>query len=77
MALLISRFQDCLDMEDVRHYDLSSVRENVSRVMDRNKGVSPNRTGVCDWGVKAKLGRGEGGCAQGPWAGPGAREGAL
>ena len=49
MALLVSRFQDYLDMEDVRHYGWSSVRENVSRVMDRNKGVSPNRTGVCEW----------------------------
>uniref|UniRef100_A0A8C7URF6 CCAAT-binding factor domain-containing protein n=1 Tax=Oncorhynchus mykiss TaxID=8022 RepID=A0A8C7URF6_ONCMY len=39
MALLVSRFQDYLDMEDVRHYVLSSVRENVSRVMDRNKGA--------------------------------------
>uniref|UniRef100_A0A8K9XRY4 CCAAT-binding factor domain-containing protein n=1 Tax=Oncorhynchus mykiss TaxID=8022 RepID=A0A8K9XRY4_ONCMY len=29
MALLVSRFQDYLDMEDVRHYVLSSVRENA------------------------------------------------
>uniref|UniRef100_A0A8C7RSX4 CCAAT-binding factor domain-containing protein n=1 Tax=Oncorhynchus mykiss TaxID=8022 RepID=A0A8C7RSX4_ONCMY len=47
MALLISRFQEYLDMEDVRYYVMSSVRENVGRVMDKTKGVSPARTNVC------------------------------
>lgn len=38
-ALLISRFQEFLEMEDVRYYVMSSVRENVGKVMDKNKGV--------------------------------------
>uniref|UniRef100_A0A8C8MN60 CCAAT-binding factor domain-containing protein n=1 Tax=Oncorhynchus tshawytscha TaxID=74940 RepID=A0A8C8MN60_ONCTS len=45
MALLISRFQKYMDMEDVRYYVMSSVRDNVGRVMDKTKGVSPARTG--------------------------------
>lgn len=49
MAVLISRFQEYLDMEDVRYYVMSSVRENVGRVMDKTKGVSPTRTCVCVW----------------------------
>uniref|UniRef100_A0A3P8Y1H0 CCAAT-binding factor domain-containing protein n=1 Tax=Esox lucius TaxID=8010 RepID=A0A3P8Y1H0_ESOLU len=39
MALLISRFQEYLEMEDVRYYVMSAIRENVARVMDKNKGV--------------------------------------
>uniref|UniRef100_A0A8C8JXX4 CCAAT-binding factor domain-containing protein n=1 Tax=Oncorhynchus tshawytscha TaxID=74940 RepID=A0A8C8JXX4_ONCTS len=39
MALLISRFQKYMDMEDVRYYVMSSVRDNVGRVMDKTKGV--------------------------------------
>lgn len=39
MALLISRFQEFLEMEDVRYYVMSSVRENVVKVMEKNKGV--------------------------------------
>ena len=38
-SLLISRFQEFLEMEDVRYYVMSSVRENVGKVMDKNKGV--------------------------------------
>lgn len=38
-SLLISRFQEFLEMEDVRYYVMSSVRENVCKVMDKNKGV--------------------------------------
>ncbi|XP_075999468.1 nucleolar complex protein 4 homolog [Genypterus blacodes] len=41
-SLLISRFQEFLEMEDVRYYVMSSVRENVCKVMDRSRGeVSP------------------------------------
>uniref|UniRef100_A0A674C6X2 Nucleolar complex associated 4 homolog n=1 Tax=Salmo trutta TaxID=8032 RepID=A0A674C6X2_SALTR len=39
MAVLISRFQEYLDMVDVRYYVMSSVRENVGRVMDKTKGA--------------------------------------
>ncbi|CAB1318624.1 unnamed protein product [Coregonus sp. 'balchen'] len=39
MAVLISRFQEYLEMEDVRYYVMSSVRENVGRVMDKSKGA--------------------------------------
>ncbi|XP_024237990.1 nucleolar complex protein 4 homolog [Oncorhynchus tshawytscha] len=39
MALLISRFQKYMDMEDVRYYVMSSVRDNVGRVMDKTKGA--------------------------------------
>ncbi|XP_030290595.1 nucleolar complex protein 4 homolog [Sparus aurata] len=38
-SLLISRFQEFLEMEDVRYYVMSSVRENVGKVMDKNKGA--------------------------------------
>ncbi|XP_043076760.1 nucleolar complex protein 4 homolog [Puntigrus tetrazona] len=37
MSLLISRFQEFLEKDDVRFYVMSSVRVNISRVMDRNK----------------------------------------
>ncbi|XP_046870824.1 nucleolar complex protein 4 homolog [Hypomesus transpacificus] len=39
MALLISRFQEFLEMEDVCYYVMSSVRENVVKVMEKNKGA--------------------------------------
>ncbi|XP_073727463.1 nucleolar complex protein 4 homolog isoform X1 [Misgurnus anguillicaudatus] len=39
MALLISRFQEFLEMDDVRYYVMSSVRDNITRVMERNKGA--------------------------------------
>lgn len=38
-SLLISRFQEFLEMEDVRYYVMSSVRENVAKVMERSRGV--------------------------------------
>ncbi|XP_068430444.1 nucleolar complex protein 4 homolog [Clinocottus analis] len=38
-SLLISRFQEFLEMEDVRYYVMSSIRENVGKVMDKNKGA--------------------------------------
>ncbi|XP_058615140.1 nucleolar complex protein 4 homolog [Onychostoma macrolepis] len=37
MSLLISRFQEFLEMDDVRYYVMSSVRDNIYRVMSRNK----------------------------------------
>ncbi|XP_016141683.1 nucleolar complex protein 4 homolog [Sinocyclocheilus grahami] len=37
MSLLISRFQEFLEMDDVRYYVMSSVRDNIYRVMGRNK----------------------------------------
>ncbi|CAL8276651.1 unnamed protein product [Merluccius merluccius] len=37
-TMLISRFQDFLEMADVRFYVMSSIRENVAMVMDKNKG---------------------------------------
>ena len=37
--MLISRFQDFLEMADVRFYVMSSIRENVAMVMDKSKGV--------------------------------------
>uniref|UniRef100_A0A672SI06 tRNA pseudouridine synthase A, mitochondrial-like n=1 Tax=Sinocyclocheilus grahami TaxID=75366 RepID=A0A672SI06_SINGR len=40
MSLLISRFQEFLEMDDVRYYVMSSVRDNIYRVMGRNKKVS-------------------------------------
>lgn len=42
MALLISRFQEFLEMDDVRYYVMNSARDNIHRVMDKNK-----RVGVC------------------------------
>lgn len=38
-SLLLSRFQEFLEMDDVRYYVMSSVRENLARVMDRSRGV--------------------------------------
>nr|XP_046231590.1 nucleolar complex protein 4 homolog isoform X2 [Scatophagus argus] len=38
-SLLISRFQEFLEMEDVRYYVMSSIRDNVATVMDKNKGA--------------------------------------
>uniref|UniRef100_A0A672HRB4 CCAAT-binding factor domain-containing protein n=1 Tax=Salarias fasciatus TaxID=181472 RepID=A0A672HRB4_SALFA len=38
-SLLISRFQEFLEMDDLRYYVMSSIRENVGRVMEQNKGV--------------------------------------
>lgn len=38
-SLLISRFQEFLEMDDVRYYVMSSVRENLARVMGRSGGV--------------------------------------
>lgn len=38
-SLLISRFQEFLEMEDVRYYVMGSVRESVGKVMDKSKGV--------------------------------------
>ncbi|XP_012726608.2 nucleolar complex protein 4 homolog [Fundulus heteroclitus] len=38
-SLLISRFQEFLEMEDVRYYVMSAIRENVATVMDKNKGA--------------------------------------
>ncbi|KAI5612852.1 nucleolar complex protein 4-like [Silurus asotus] len=37
MALLISRFQEFLEMDDVRYYVMNSARDNMHRVMERNK----------------------------------------
>ncbi|KAM6902144.1 nucleolar complex protein 4 homolog [Xenentodon cancila] len=38
-SLLISRFQEYLEMEDLRYYVMSSIRENLGKVMDKNKGA--------------------------------------
>uniref|UniRef100_H3CE75 Nucleolar complex associated 4 homolog n=1 Tax=Tetraodon nigroviridis TaxID=99883 RepID=H3CE75_TETNG len=38
-SLLISRFQEFLEMDDVRYYVMSSVRENLARVMGRSRGA--------------------------------------
>ncbi|KAM9841418.1 nucleolar complex protein 4 homolog [Aulostomus maculatus] len=38
-SLLISRYQEFLEKEDVRYYVMSSIRENVGRVMDKSKGA--------------------------------------
>uniref|UniRef100_A0A668AKQ4 Nucleolar complex associated 4 homolog n=1 Tax=Myripristis murdjan TaxID=586833 RepID=A0A668AKQ4_9TELE len=38
-SLLISRFQEFLEMEDVRFYVMSAVRENLGKVMDRSRGA--------------------------------------
>uniref|UniRef100_A0A8B9HF31 CCAAT-binding factor domain-containing protein n=1 Tax=Astyanax mexicanus TaxID=7994 RepID=A0A8B9HF31_ASTMX len=37
MALLISRFQEFLEMDDVRYYVMSSIRDNIAKIMDKNK----------------------------------------
>uniref|UniRef100_A0A4W4G5S0 CCAAT-binding factor domain-containing protein n=1 Tax=Electrophorus electricus TaxID=8005 RepID=A0A4W4G5S0_ELEEL len=39
MALLISRFQEFLEMDDVRYYVMSSFRNNINKVMSRNQQV--------------------------------------
>uniref|UniRef100_UPI003AAAD26F nucleolar complex protein 4 homolog n=1 Tax=Centroberyx gerrardi TaxID=166262 RepID=UPI003AAAD26F len=38
-SLLISRFQEFLEMEDVRYYVMSSIRESVGKVLDKTKGA--------------------------------------
>ncbi|KAM9735739.1 nucleolar complex protein 4 homolog [Menidia menidia] len=38
-SLLISRFQVFLEMEDLRYYVMSSIRENVGKVMGKSKGA--------------------------------------
>uniref|UniRef100_A0A3Q3ALE2 Nucleolar complex associated 4 homolog n=1 Tax=Kryptolebias marmoratus TaxID=37003 RepID=A0A3Q3ALE2_KRYMA len=38
-SLLISRFQEYLEMEDVRYYVISSIRVNVPKVMEKTKGA--------------------------------------
>uniref|UniRef100_A0A8C5GGF3 CCAAT-binding factor domain-containing protein n=1 Tax=Gouania willdenowi TaxID=441366 RepID=A0A8C5GGF3_GOUWI len=38
-SLLISRFQQFLEMEDLRFYVMSSIRESVGQVMEKNKGA--------------------------------------
>ncbi len=40
MSLLITRFQEFLEMDDVRYYVMNSVPGNMYRVMTRNKKVS-------------------------------------
>ncbi|XP_060791505.1 nucleolar complex protein 4 homolog [Neoarius graeffei] len=37
MALLISRFQEFLEMDDVRYYVMNLARDNMHKVMDRHK----------------------------------------
>ncbi|KAJ8286290.1 hypothetical protein GJAV_G00036770 [Gymnothorax javanicus] len=39
MALLISRFQEFVEMEDVRYYVMSSISDSVVRVMEKAKGA--------------------------------------
>ncbi|XP_031433237.1 nucleolar complex protein 4 homolog [Clupea harengus] len=39
MAMLISRFQEFLEMDDVRYYVMCSLRDYVAKVMDKNKGA--------------------------------------
>uniref|UniRef100_A0AAY4A615 CCAAT-binding factor domain-containing protein n=1 Tax=Denticeps clupeoides TaxID=299321 RepID=A0AAY4A615_9TELE len=38
MAMLISRFQEFLEMDDVRFYVINSVRDYVARLVDKHKG---------------------------------------
>lgn len=38
-SLLLSRFQEFLEMVDVRFYVMSFIRDNVAKVMEKNKGV--------------------------------------
>ncbi|XP_030006971.1 nucleolar complex protein 4 homolog isoform X2 [Sphaeramia orbicularis] len=38
-SLLFSRFQEFLEMEDVRFYVMTSVRDSVGKVMEKNKGA--------------------------------------
>ncbi|XP_061658094.1 nucleolar complex protein 4 homolog isoform X2 [Syngnathoides biaculeatus] len=37
-SLLISRFHEFLEKEDVRYYVMSSIRENMGQVMEKSKG---------------------------------------
>ncbi|XP_019738183.1 nucleolar complex protein 4 homolog [Hippocampus comes] len=37
-SLLISRFHEFLEKDDIRYYVMSSIRENVGKVMDKSKG---------------------------------------
>ncbi|XP_066502272.1 nucleolar complex protein 4 homolog [Hoplias malabaricus] len=37
MALLISRFQEFLEMDDVRYYVMSSIRDSINKVIEKNK----------------------------------------
>ncbi|XP_041916173.1 nucleolar complex protein 4 homolog [Alosa sapidissima] len=39
MAMIISRFQEFLEMDDVRYYVMCSIRDHVANVMEKNKGV--------------------------------------
>lgn len=48
-SLLISRFQEFLEMEDVRYYVMSSIRDNVATVMDKSKGVGNNELQVASF----------------------------
>ncbi|XP_006640308.2 nucleolar complex protein 4 homolog [Lepisosteus oculatus] len=41
MSLLISRFQEFLDFEDVRYYVMGFVTENVAKVMQKTKEAVP------------------------------------
>ncbi|XP_058473421.1 nucleolar complex protein 4 homolog [Solea solea] len=41
-SMLISRFQEYLEMVDVSYYTMSSIRESFGQILDKNKGaVSP------------------------------------
>lgn len=46
-SLLISRFQEFLEMDDVRYYVMSSIRENLGQVMDKTKGVGDAELTCC------------------------------
>ncbi|XP_077353516.1 nucleolar complex protein 4 homolog [Festucalex cinctus] len=37
-SLLISRFHEFLEQDDVRYYVMSSIRENMGHIMDKSKG---------------------------------------
>lgn len=39
MSLLICRFQQFLEMDDVRYYVMSSVRQNLAAVLGRSRRV--------------------------------------
>lgn len=52
-SLLISRFQEFLEMEDVRYYVMSSIRDNVGKVMEKNKGVGNHHLSAVDVYVDA------------------------
>lgn len=52
-SLLISRFQEFLEMEDVRYYVMSSIRDNVGKVMDKSKGVGNHHLSAVDVYVDA------------------------